>query len=144
MENNNGNGLFVLNGGGFSVNSLMMKSGISPITTLNSGLISENSNKVSDLFHNLVIPNWTLSYNNFDKVIDNPIFNPIIGGNTKTKAKADDSDDDDVITDELFDKLFELVKHHDVNEKRLKKKKTHKYKKTDHDKNKSRKSKSIY
>ena len=94
------------NGGGFSVNSLMMKAGISPIQTLNTGIIGGDSNKVSDLFNNLVIPNWTLSYNSPDKVIDTSM----IGGNTKTKTKPDTDDDDDVIHDDLFNKLFELVK----------------------------------
>ena len=123
------------NGGGFSVNSLMMKAGISPIQTLNTGIIGGDSNKVSDLFNNLVIPNWTLSYNSPDKVIDTSM----IGGNTKTKTKPDT--DDDVIHDDLFNKLFELVKHDDAHKKILKKKMTRKFKKTERKNNKSKKSK---
>ena len=49
--------------GGFSVNSIMMKAGMSPIMTLNSQS-GGSFNKVSDLFESLVVPNWALSYNN--------------------------------------------------------------------------------
>ena len=44
--------------GGFSVNSAMMKAGLSPILTVNKPLQSGGSSKVSDLFNDLVIPNW--------------------------------------------------------------------------------------
>jgi hypothetical protein len=52
--------------GGFSVNSIMLKNGLSPITTLNHTNINQmqiGGDKVSDLFNNLVVPNWSLSYN---------------------------------------------------------------------------------
>lgn len=59
-----------IHSGGFNINSIMMKNGMSPIMTLNSNnfMIHQNGganeiNKVSDLFANLVIPNWNLSYN---------------------------------------------------------------------------------
>jgi len=78
--------------GGFSIDSIMLKNGMSPITTLNSGSQEGGSNKVSDLFQNLVVPNWVLSYN-------------MNGGTYK-----DESDDDSHIDDELHDKLLDLVK----------------------------------
>ena len=49
--------------GGFSVNSIMMKNGISPIMTINDEQTGGSSNLVSDIFNNLVVPNWVLSYN---------------------------------------------------------------------------------
>ena len=48
--------------GGFSVNSIMFKNGISPIMTINDDQ-KGGSNLVSDMFNNLVVPNWSLSYN---------------------------------------------------------------------------------
>ena len=85
--------------GGFSVNSIMMKSGISPFTTLNSinGQIGGN---VGDVFKDLVIPSWLVSQNN-----------NFIGGSkhTKNQNNDDDSDDEEIISDELYDKLVDLV-----------------------------------
>jgi hypothetical protein len=97
--------------GGFSVNSIMMKAGMSPIMTLNTQ--SGGSNKVSDLFESLVVPNWALSYNN-----------RMIGGEYKENFKEEEESDDD-IDDELHDKLLGLVKEHENNlNKQTKKKKT--------------------
>ena len=85
--------------GGFSVNSIMMKSGISPFTTLNSinGQIGGN---VGDVFKDLVIPSWLVSQNN-----------NFIGGSkhTKNQNNDDDSEDEEIISDELYDKLVDLV-----------------------------------
>ena len=93
--------------GGFSVNSIMMKAGMSPIMTLNNQT-GGDSNKVSDLFECLVVPNWALSYNN-----------KIIGG-----AYKDNDSSDEEIDDDLHDKLLGLVKDHEVRETQKKKRKT--------------------
>lgn len=83
--------------GGFNVNSIMMKAGFSPIMTINSQSGGGESNKVSDLFDSLVIPNWALSYGNK------------MGGEYK-----DESDEEsDEIDDDLHDKLIGLVKEHE-------------------------------
>jgi hypothetical protein len=114
--------------GGFSVNSIMMKAGMSPIMTVNnveslSG--GGDYNKVSDLFNDLVVPNWALSYNNR------------IGGGKYKEVEHDDSDSEDsVIDDDLHDKLLELVKEHNANVKEKeslvsKKKMTRRMKKAD-------------
>jgi hypothetical protein len=95
--------------GGFSVNSIMMKNGISPIMTINKEQ-SGGSNLVSDIFNNLVVPNWTLSYDNK------------IGG--KYKDIDIDSDEDEVIDEDLHDKLLELVKENDSKIKEKKKRAT--------------------
>ena len=99
--------------GGFSVNSIMMKNGISPIMTINKEQTG-GSNLVSDIFNNLVVPNWTLSY-------DNKMF----GG--KHKNFDNDSDEDEVIDDDLHDKLLELVKEHESKIKEKKKRATKKH-----------------
>jgi hypothetical protein len=101
--------------GGFSVNSIMMKNGISPIMTINKEQTG-GSNLVSDIFNNLVVPNWTLSYDN------------IIGG--KYNDVNIDSDEDEVIDDDLHDKLLELVKEHETKIKEKKKRATRKQLKT--------------
>ena len=98
--------------GGFSVNSIMMKNGISPIMTINKEQTG-GSNLVSDIFNNLVVPNWTLSYDTK------------IGG--KYKDVDGDSDEDDVIDEDLHDKLLELVKEHDSKIKEKKKRATRKH-----------------
>jgi hypothetical protein len=97
--------------GGFSVNSIMMKAGMSPIMTLNTQS-GGTSNKVSDLFESLVVPNWALSYNNR------------MGGG---EYKDDDASDEE-IDDDLHDKLLGLVKDHEIKESQKKKRKTKKQK----------------
>jgi hypothetical protein len=98
--------------GGFSVNSIMMKAGMSPIMTINTGQYG-GSNNVSDLFNDLVIPNWAITYNN-----------KMGGGTYKDNDSDNDSDDD--IDDDLHDKLLELVKEHDNKLKKENKRKTRK------------------
>ena len=71
-------------------------------------------NKVSDLFNNLVLPNWTLSYH---------------GGNNEfyknmSEENYDTDDSDDVIDEELHEKLLGLVQKYDTikNKKKITKK----------------------
>ena len=91
--------------GGFSVKSIMMKGGISPIMTINEEQTGGDANLVSDIFNNLVVPNWTLSYHN-----------KMTGGNNDDRHdnNEDDEEEDDVIDDDLHDKLLDLVKEHDA------------------------------
>ena len=123
--------------GGFNVNSIMMKLGLSPIMTLNTET-KGGSNQVSDLFDNLVVPNWALSYN---KIYGGNNFsnNKILEENHYINNHIDyDSDDsDDVIDDDLHDKLLDLVKHHD--KIKNKKKTTKKNKQKEEKKNKTKK-----
>lgn len=109
-----------IHSGGFNVKSIMMKAGMSPIMTINTEQFGGKSEKVSDLFNDLVVPSWTLSYNN-----------RIVGGKYKEVEHDEDTDsEDDVIDDDLHDKLLELVKQHDIQSKTPKKKMTRKMKKT--------------
>jgi len=100
--------------GGFSVNSIMMKSGISPFTTLNSinGQIGGN---VADVFKDLVVPSWLVSQEY-----------KATGGSKHTKTD-EDSDDEEIISDELYDKLVGLVTVSDA-EIKNKKKSTRRFK----------------
>ncbi len=98
-----------ISSGGFSVNSIMMKAGMSPIMTVNTQTGGE---KVSDLFNSLVVPNWLLSYDN-----------RMGGGVYKEYDGGADSDNDD-ISDDLHDKLLDLVREHESKLTQNKKKKT--------------------
>jgi len=122
-----------IHSGGFSVKSIMMKAGMSPIMTLNTQQTG-GTNNVSDLFNNLVIPNWTLTYND-----------RIVGGSNKDLRDNNDSDsEDDVIDNDLHDKLLDLVREHDIKSKVSKKKMTKKYKnKNKEKKNTMKKRKSL-
>jgi hypothetical protein len=109
--------------GGFSVNSVMLREGLSPIMTINIDKMSGgNSDNVSDLFDSLVIPAWAFSYNK-----------NIIGGSDKERKikhiDSDNDDEDDIIEDDLHDKLLDLVKEHDIKTKQNKKFGTRKNKK---------------
>jgi hypothetical protein len=99
----------VVHSGGFDVKSIMMKAGMSPIMTVNREQIG-GGDKVSDLFNDLVIPNWTLSYNN-----------RIVGGKYNEVEHEDSDDEDDVVDDDLHEKLLELVKEHNTEMKKTKK-----------------------
>jgi hypothetical protein len=101
-----------IHSGGFSVNSIMLKNGLSPIVTLNenTGLNQQHGGeKVSDLFNNLVIPNWSLSYN----YKNGPVYE---GGTIFNERKYrhdninNNHDDDDVMEEDLHEKLLSLVK----------------------------------
>lgn len=109
-----------IHSGGFSINSIMMKAGMSPIMTVNNEQFGGESDKVSDLFNNLVIPNWTLTYNN-----------RIVGGKYKDiqKNELDTDEEDDVIQDGLHDKLLDLVRQHNETVKNKKQKMTRRVKK---------------
>jgi len=95
--------------GGFNINSIMFKSGMSPILSINEQIGGKN--KVSDLFESLVIPNWALCYS-------------MKGG----EYKENEIESDEEIEDDLHEKLLDLVKE---NENKLKKidksKKTRKF-----------------
>jgi len=105
-----------IHSGGFSVESIMMKGGISPIMTINNNMQNGGSlEKVSDIFGGLVIPAFAY-HNNYQT-----------GGKGNHKKYQSDSDsDDDVINDELHDKLLNLMNEYDNKLKQSKKKSTRK------------------
>ena len=109
-----------IHSGGFSVNSIMLKNGLSPIMTLNNNNANVNTysnqmggEKVSDLFNNLVIPNWSLSYNYKNGAVYEGGSNGVIYNSNKKCCDDDDDDyddDDEVMEEALHDKLLNLVK----------------------------------
>ena len=90
--NDNENGI---HSGGFSVNSLFMKAGMSPIMTLNHNKSGGSDEQVSDLFNDLVVPNWAFFST---------------GGKKENIIDENDTDDDDVIDEDLHEKLLDLVR----------------------------------
>jgi hypothetical protein len=113
-----------IHSGGFSVNSLMMREGLSPIMTLNTTSLSGGSEKVSDLFSNLVVPNWAFVYG---KNTGGSHLNKDNSYNKKNTNETDSDSEDEIVDDEIHDKLLELVKEHDIKAKRKNEKRTKKY-----------------
>jgi hypothetical protein len=99
-DNNTG-----ITSGGFSVNSIMLKMGLSPLVTLNTQSGGAN---VSDMFSGIVVPNWAFTHN---MSAGNPV-------------KKDDEyeEEDDVVQDDIYDKLLDMVKHHNKPQKKQTKK----------------------
>jgi hypothetical protein len=91
--------------GGFSVKSIMMKAGVSPIMTVNTTKQLGGGSNLSDLFESLVIPNWTLSYGN-----------RMTGGQYIYESEEEDFSDEEneEIEDDLHDKLLNLVREQEL------------------------------
>lgn len=83
--------------GGFSVNSIMLKTGLSPLVTLNNQSGGAN---VSDMFQGLVMPNWAFTHDM--TAVTKSIYNPEI----------DVKVDDEIVHDDIYDKLLDLVAHY--------------------------------
>ena len=105
-ENNNG-----ITGGGFSVKSIMMKSGLSPIMTLNNGDIQIGGMKnVSDIFNHLVVPNWAFSNSLIGGDKSNPYDHSDYDyneDNIKSYNNEDEDEDEDEHEDEDEDSYSE-------------------------------------
>ena len=99
-NDNNNNGI---TSGGFSVNSIMLKMGLSPLATLNKQSGGAN---VSDIFDGIVIPNWAFTHDMTS--VAKSIYNPDI-----ETAKETDVDDNEVLHDDIYDKLLDFVTHYD-------------------------------
>lgn len=103
--------------GGFSVKSIMMKAGMSPIMTLNYNTLhhkggANEAENVSDLFNDLVVPNWALSYN--DRIMGGKYNEDDHHKKHKTEDYDDSEEEDDIVSDDLHEKLLDLVKEHNA------------------------------
>jgi hypothetical protein len=104
-----------IHSGGFSVNSVMLKKGISPLKTLNFRRDFDNDDddddltgggsQVADLFNSLVVPNWAFT--------EGKMFGS--GGSSKN---YENDDEVETVEEELHEKLLELVKHNEANKKK--------------------------
>lgn len=88
--------------GGFSVNSILLKSGMAPYTTatvVGGGTSSKKKiNNVSDMFDNLVVPNLMYTMEPMD-----PIALRNATATTATAATAA------TVPNDLYDKLYDLI-----------------------------------
>ena len=132
--------------GGFKLNSVMLKQGLSPIVTLNQNHDSNpqrggstsslNTNNVSDLFNHLVVPNWAFT-TPFKKV-----------GGKKMRPNEEEEkegkEEDDFVSDDLHNKLLSMVKVEDSKQEKAKankKTRNSRMKNTNTNKNKTKKNK---
>jgi hypothetical protein len=91
--------------GGYSINSILLKEGISPMSTLNhttEGMKGGNNEKVSNIFENLAVPAGLFYY---DQKGGKDTNNPIYYQNTTC------------MSEDLHDKLFKLVEINNLNKK---------------------------
>jgi hypothetical protein len=114
-----------IHSGGFSINSVMLKKGISPLKTLNvrnddNDLSGGGGTQVADLFDSLVVPNWAFT--------EGKIFGS--GGGSVNKHFLEKDADADMLDDDLYEKLLDLVKHHERDDAIRKKEKGERVKKT--------------
>lgn len=107
---------------GYNVNSILFNSGVSPILTLNN---KNNKSKITSIFDNLVVPNWTLHYE---------------PNKSKTEIINEDNSTFEIIDDNLFDKLIDLAEYKEpfLSEFPKNKEEIIKPKKTKHKKTKSK------
>lgn len=108
--------------GGFSVNSIMMKGGSS-----------------SNVFDNLVVPNWVWSL-----PTNNQTEEKTIGGRAKYhNEKENENKNEDIIDDDLYNTLLELATENMKSNKKTNKKKkaTTKKRKRKHENNQTKKKK---
>ena len=111
--------------GGFNIQSIMMKGGISPIMTINNndGQKGGSPSQVSDIFSGLVVPAYAYYHNGGSK--------SKVSSYKSHNSDNDESDsEDEVIDDDLHDKLLGLVREHDnkLKQEERKKKRTRKHK----------------
>lgn len=83
--------------GGYSIDSILLKEGIAPMTTLNTSLSGGRKEKVSNLFENLAIPAGLLY------IHQKPKFN---------EHDYEEICDHCVLSDDIHDQLFALVELH--------------------------------
>lgn len=95
--------------GGYSVESHMLQNGISPMKTLNQYQNGGNDDKISNNFDNLVVPAGLY----FITQKKNP--------NDTHKDQTYYNKDHIPISDDIFDKLFEMVQYNDKQKRKTKK-----------------------
>jgi hypothetical protein len=118
----------VIMSGGYSLNSGLLHQGISPMKTINTieqtqsaGAVDDSEKereaKVSDIFANLAIPTGLYLMN------QKPLYNNY---NNYNKFKQN-SNEHTMVSDDIYDKLFNLVQLDESNKKKYNKTKKHKH-----------------
>lgn len=101
----------VIYSGGYQINSILMKQGLSPMITLNQNQKGGEKN-VSDLFDHLVVPNWALAF-------------PFTKGGAKKNNIDEEDEGNEIIGEDIHSKLLSMLTVNPSNER-----KNHKSKKT--------------
>jgi len=125
----------VIMSGGYSLNSGLLHQGISPMKTINTieqtqtagsgspnSAITNKEVKVSDIFSNLAIPTGLYLIN--QKPLYNNNSNININMNNKLSQNLNEHS---MISDDIYDKLFNLVQLDELNKKKYNKTKKHKH-----------------
>jgi len=81
-------------GGGFHINSSMLREGISPMSTINSS--NKIGGKVSDIFHNLAVPSFLYMKTETH------------GG--RSKESRVENDTDEILSEDIHEHFLELMK----------------------------------
>lgn len=126
----------VIMSGGYSLNSGLLHQGISPMKTINTieqtqtqtqrqtaganDVINKEA-KVSDIFSNLAIPTGLYLIN------QKPLYNSNSNINVNMNNKLSNNlNEHSMISDDIYDKLFNLVQLDELNKKKYNKTKKHK------------------
>jgi len=93
--------------GGYNVESHMLQQGISPMQTLNMDQTAGGkSNKVSNSFENLAVPAGLYF---------------ITQKNNKKKEQTNYNKDHEALSDDIFDKLYDMIKYDDKKKRKTRK-----------------------
>lgn len=98
--------------GGYSIDSILLKEGISPMTTLNTNT-QQGGSTVSSLFENLAIPAGLFFTNQH-------------GASKKTQFDADNIEEHSTLSEDIHDKLFAMVEMQTQNKNKYTKKRREK------------------
>jgi hypothetical protein len=119
----------VIMSGGYSLNSGLLHQGISPMKTINTieqsqtagaSNVTDKEAKVSDIFSNLAIPTGLYLIN------QKPLYNNNSNINMNIKL-SQNFNEHSMISDDIYDKLFNLVQLDELNKKKYNKTKKHKH-----------------
>jgi hypothetical protein len=121
----------VIMSGGYSLNSGLLHQGISPMKTINTieqtqtagsgsldSAVTNKEAKVSDIFANLAIPTGLYLIN------QKPLYNNNSNININNKP-SNNLNEHSMISDDIYDKLFNLVQLDELNKKKYNKTKKH-------------------
>lgn len=100
-----------INAIGFSVNSIMLKNKISPIRTINTHNLS-NADLVSDLFNDLVVPNWAFTHSHNSHNSHN--YDDSCEDENNSKYNDCECENNEVIDEQLYDRLFDLIRQDEI------------------------------
>ena len=99
---------------GYSIDSLLMRDDIAPIQTfnINNGLNNDSNNQFADMYKNLAVPAG-LCYVNYPNISNKSNINMNMNSKNENEYKFSEP-----ISDDIFDKLFDLIQLSDKKRKK--------------------------